>query len=445
MPFTTHRLKKAGSALALIALGWMSLVCGDEPPSPSIVLVTLDTLRRDHVGAYGSDRGLTPHLDALAREGRVFDVAYTTMPTTAPAHASLMTGLHPFQHGVRRNGVAIQPVLRPRLLAERLRGAGYATGAFVTTRLLEESRTGFQGFDRYVAPKQALWPGASAAAEALRWLEEEPRRPFFLWVHFYDPHAPYGDADAKRRTYPVDPQIHGFVDPTRFAADDRSRMAALYADGVRAADTALGELLAGVRVHVPQPLILVVADHGESLDEWLAARSYAYDHGEFLEEEETRIPLVIAGPDISPGRSSAVASIRDLYTTLLEAAGIGDPRAESEGRRDLRRAGAERRLVAVERRQLSGVELQRVGAARSEALRLHALALTDGSETVILDVAGQASSPGAPPPELLEAAQRMWLQIDAASPTAESRRIDASTRDALRALGYTDPDEDPRR
>ena len=445
MPIATHLLKKADFGLVAIVLGWLCLACGSGARGPSIVLVTLDTLRRDHVGAYGSDRGLTPHLDALAREGMVYDLAYTTMPTTSPAHASLMTGLEPFQHGVRLNGVGLSPSLRSRVLAERLRGAGYATGAFVTTRLLDESRTGFDGFDRYVAPKEILWSGSSAAAAALRWLDEEPRRPFFLWLHIYDPHAPYGDADDKRRSYPVDPRIYGFVDPAHFTDEDRSQMAALYAKGVRAADAALGELLAGVRAHDSDPLILVVADHGESLDEWLAARGYAYEHGEFLEEEEIRIPLVIAGPGVTPGRSSAVASIRDLYTTLLEAAGVGDPEAGSEGRRDLRRATSESRLVAVERRLLFAGEVQRVGAARSEALRLHALAVTDGSSTVRLDVAGQVSSSSPSPPELLEAAQRRWSQIDAASRTAPSHRIDASTRDALRALGYADPDEDSRR
>jgi arylsulfatase A-like enzyme len=441
MPIATHRPTRAGFVLAAIALGWMCLSCGDGAPRPSIVLVTLDTLRRDFVGAYGSDRGLTPHLDALAGQGSVYEVAYTTMPTTSPAHASLMTGLEPFQHGVRRNGVALRPALRPRVLAERLRGAGYATGAFVTTRLLGESVIRFQGFDRYAAPQGNLWSGSGAAAAALRWLDEEPRRPFFLWLHVYDPHAPYGDAEDKRRSYPVDPRIHGFVDPARFADEDRSRMAALYAKGVRDADAALGELLAGVRAHAPDPFIAVVADHGESLDEWLAARGYAYDHGEFLEEGEIRIPLVIAGPGVTPGRSSAIASIRDLYTTLLEAAGVGDPEARSEGRRDLLRAPSEGRFVAVERRPVFAAELERVGAARSEALRLHALAVTDGRRTVTLDLAGQVSSPGPPPPELLETAQRRWSQIDAAFRTAPSHRIDASTRDALRALGYADPGE----
>jgi len=445
MAVATHRCRNAGLALVAAALGAMLVACGSGPPRPSIVLVTLDTMRRDHVGAYGSERGLTPHLDALAREGIVYDAAYTTMPTTSPAHASLMTGLEPFQHGVRRNGVALSPPLRPQVLAERLRGAGYATAAFVTTRLLDESASGFQGFDRYVAPKQVLWSGSSAAEAALRWLDEEARRPFFLWLHIYDPHAPYGDADDKQRNLPVDPGIYGFVDPARFADDDRSRMAALYAKGVRAADAALGELLAGVRARALDPLIVVVADHGESLDESLEARGYAYDHGEFLEEQEIRIPLVIAGPGVTAGRSSAVASIRDLYTTLLEAAGVGDPEAGPEGRRDLRRPSTESRFVAVERRLIGRGEARRMSAARSRVLGLQALAVTDGSSVVTMDVAGRVSSPPPSPPELLEAARQKWSQLGTASPTATSHRIDASTRDALRALGYIDPGEDSHR
>jgi arylsulfatase A-like enzyme len=443
LPIATDRRKSAGAALVTVALGWMLFACGSGSPGPSIVVVTLDTLRRDHVGAYGGERGLTPHFDALARDGMVFEVAYTTMPTTSPAHASLMTGLEPFRHGVRRNGAALPPPLRARVLAERLRGAGYATAAFVTTRLLQESATGFRGFDRYVAPKEDLWSGSSAAAAALGWLEEEPRRPFFLWLHIYDPHAPYGDADDKRRNFPVNPGIYGFVDPAHFADEDRSRMAALYAKGVRAADAALGELLEGVKAH--DPLILVVADHGESLDESLEARGYAYDHGEFLEDHEVRIPLVIAGPGVTPGRSSAVVSIRDLYTTLLEAAGVGDSEAKSEGRRDLRRATAERRFVAVERRLVGRGEARRMDAGRRELLRLHALAMTDGNSTVMLDVAGRVSSSAPSPPQLLEAARRQWSAIDAAARAASPIRLDASTREALRALGYADPGEDSQR
>jgi arylsulfatase A-like enzyme len=294
-----------------------------------------------------------------------------------------------------------------------------------------------------VAPEEDLWSGSSAAAAALHWLEEEPRRPFFLWLHIYDPHAPYGDADDKQRNFPVNPGIYGFVDPAHFADDDRSRMAALYAKGVRAADAALGELLEGVRAH--QPLILVVADHGESLDESLEARGYAYDHGEFLEEHEFRIPLVMAGPGVTPGRSPGVASIRDLYTTLLEAAGVGDSEAESAGRRDLLRAAGERRFVAVERRLVGRGEALRMDAGRRELLRLHALAVTDGDSTVMLDVAGRVSSPAPSPPELLEAAHRKWSEIGAASHAASPHPIDASIREALRALGYADPGEDSLR
>ena len=445
LPVSIRRGRRAHPGLAAIALEAMLIACGCGDSRPSIVLVTLDTLRFDHVGAYGSDRGLTPNLDALAREGLVHDLAYTTMPTTSPAHASLMTGLEPFQHGVRRNGVALPRPLRALGLAARLRSAGYATGAFVTSRLLVEKASGFQGFDRYLAPKGILWSGASAAEAALRWLDEEPRRPFFLWLHLYDPHAPYGDSDDKQRSLPVDSGTYGFVDPARFTEGDRSRMAALYAKGVRDADAALGELLAGVRARGLGPLILVVADHGESLDESLESRGYAYDHGEFLDVQEIRVPLVIAGPGIAPGRSPAVASIRDVYTTILEAAGIGDPEAGSEGRRDLRRADQGSRFVAVERRPLGRAEATRVGAARAELLGLHALAVTDGSRTLTLDVAGRVSSPAPSPPELLEAAERRWSEIAAASDAAAPHRIDPSTREALRALGYADPGEDPSR
>jgi hypothetical protein len=126
------RGSRRASALALTAS--LTIACGAPAPPTDLVVVTLDTLRVDHVGAYGSDRGLTPALDAFALAGLVHDATFTTMPTTSPAHASLMTGLPVYRHDVRRNGVPLPSRLRERGLAGRLREAGYATGAALVHR-----------------------------------------------------------------------------------------------------------------------------------------------------------------------------------------------------------------------------------------------------------------------------------------------------------------------
>jgi arylsulfatase A-like enzyme len=134
-------------AAALLLLALLAPACVGAPADPSILLVTIDTLRRDHVGAYGDERGLTPNLDALAATGLVHERAYTTMPTTGPAHLSVFTGLYPSELGARRNGEPLPSRFAPRELAKRLRERGYTTAAFVTARLIANKHTGLRGFE----------------------------------------------------------------------------------------------------------------------------------------------------------------------------------------------------------------------------------------------------------------------------------------------------------
>jgi arylsulfatase A-like enzyme len=416
-------------ARALLALAVALAGCAREATPPSILLVTLDTLRIDHVGAYGGPPDATPAFDALAREGLVHERAYTTMPTTAPAHVSLFTGLLPHEHGVDRNGVPAPERVRERELAARLRAAGYATAAFVTTSLLDRRLTGFDGFEIYDVPTRPLRPGDEAVAAALRWLDVTARRPVFLWVHLYDPHAPYGDADDKRRGLPLDPSQYGWVEAARFAdSDPRHERRAAYARGVRAADAALGALLAGVQARVATPLLVAVtADHGEALDEHLAARGYGFDHGEFLDAEQIRIPMLLAGPGVAPGRSRGVVSIRDLYATLLAAAALP---AGAAGARDLRAASDAPRVALCERRpEASPNDAPTPGAAA--LVTAHAVAASDGDATAIV---GEDGAPAAhAPPALVEAARAV---LAARARDARAPEIDAGTREALRSLGY---------
>jgi arylsulfatase A-like enzyme len=411
-----------------VALGGLALAaCG--PPPPSILLVTLDTLRRDHVGVYADGGGFTPSLDALAAEGLVHEAAYTTMPTTGPAHLSLFTGLYPSEHGARRNGEALPSRLAQRELAARLRGNGYATAAFLTSQLMSRAATGLRGFEIYDAPTGTLRPGENAVDAALAWLRAERRRPVFLFVHLYDAHAPYGSADEKRRSFPVERRAYGWIDePGRYATVKARRdMAERYARGVGSADTALGRLVAGVRAQLETPpFVAVVADHGETLADHLEERGYAYDHGEFLDAESVSVPLLLAGPGVEPGRSPGTASIRDLYTTLLAAAGIDDGEAAAAGRRDLRHPSATRRVVGIERR--------RFGAAVRPEVKAQGAAAADGARLVIVAEDGDATAaPDAAAAGLLEAA-RSRLHRSA----APAEPIDPATRQALHDLGYAE-------
>lgn len=425
----THAVRIA-LCVATVGLVAAAPACESGPPPPSLVLVTLDTVRCDHIGTYGGPPDLTPHLDALAGGGRVVDAAYTTMPTTGPAHVSLLTGLHPSEHGARENGTPMDAGHAGRELARRLGARGYATAAFVTTRLLHPDATGLHGFGIHDTPRGALRPGTEAVRAALHWLAAEPRRPVFLWLHLYDAHAPYGTADEKRRSFPVDPALYGWVDPDRYADPAARRaMADRYATGVREADAALGTLLEALPAHFASPpLVVVTGDHGEALDEHLDERGYAFDHGEFLDEDVVCVPLVLRGPGVAPGRVPGPASLRDLYGTLLAAAGAPDPEAAAEGRVDLRSAPGDSRIVVVERRRLAP-------GSRPE-LRAQAAAAFDGRASVVVGLDDTGPPEGAAPGEraLWEAARAHASRDGGAPPAA----LDAPTREALESLGYVE-------
>jgi arylsulfatase A-like enzyme len=419
----------SGAARALRPLAALALFACAEPP-PSIVLATLDTVRCDHLGLYGGPPELSPHLDALGARGLVHDSAYTTMPTTGPAHLSIFTGLHPSEHGSLANAEPVGSEHRPRELARRLRERGYATAAFVTSPLLQSRATGLAGFEIYDSPRGLLRPGEDAVRAALAWLDAEQRRPVFLWVHLFDAHSPYGSADEKGRSFPVEPGRYGWVDRDLFDPAERERTERRYARGVRDTDAALGALLEGIAGRIePPPLVVVAGDHGEALGEFLETRGYAYDHGEFLDPDAVCVPLVVAGPGVSAGRSSGAVSLRDVYATLLAAAGLLGPASPGEERRDLRTASASRRIVAVERRRL------KQGAPAS--VRAHGAAAFDGSRWVIV---GDESSPpsGDADPRAIELFRIAFRHYQAAARSTGSPAPDPALGDALRSLGYAE-------
>jgi hypothetical protein len=330
--------------------------------------------------------------------------------------------------------VPLAPRDADRSLAEQLARAGYSTGAFVTSPLAALGATGLPGFGVYDAPAGVLRSGNNAVDAALAWLaSQNAAPPVFVWLHLYDAHAPYGDMDQKRRGIPLDEGLYGYVDTESIeASGGRGSIEADYARGVAQADAALGRFVAGAREILADPLVIVVADHGESLFEHLATRGYAFDHGEYLDEETISIPLVVAGPGVSPGRSGGAASIRDLYTTILKTARIGDPAAIAEERRDLRHKSEARRVVGIERRRFE------TDSTRGE--EDHLAAVSDGDWLVVVDSQGEpvaAAGPGAMPPDLARlAALRAQASREAHAQTLPVLSDEA--REALRQLGYAE-------
>ncbi len=274
------------------------------PATPSLVLLTLDTTRSDHLGAYGAAGARTPVLDGLAARGTRYARAITPSPLTLPAHASLLTGLEPPEHGVRDNGAAVLPPGLPTL-ATVLDGRGYATGAFVASRVLDRRFGLDRGFDVYgdrMAAEhvgQYGYPERDAAAvtsAALAWTAGLPAgKPYFLWVHYYDPHAPY---------QPPGPRGSG---------SERDA----YAGEIAYVDREIGRLLAGLPAG--ERLVAAVGDHGEMLGEHGES-----GHGIFLYRAALEVPLILAGPGVPAGRVVAeTVATRRLAPALLRLLGGG--------------------------------------------------------------------------------------------------------------------------
>jgi choline-sulfatase len=267
----------------------------------NVVVVTLDTLRADRLGCYGYKNIETPALDGLARRGTLFENAIASAPLTAPSHASMMTGLNPTAHKVRDTG---NFVLSPShtTLAQILRESGWDTAAFVGASVLKK-RFGFHhGFATY----DDEMPGPERRAvevtdRAIRWLESQSGKPFFVWVHLFDPHSPYDPPSPFRERY-----------------KDR-----FYDGEIAYTDQQLGRFLDAVqkKSSPERTLIAILADHGESFSE-----HGEYAHGVFLYDATVRIPFLMAGPGVPPGlRVKQQARVIDLLPTLLELMGSKAP------------------------------------------------------------------------------------------------------------------------
>jgi choline-sulfatase len=291
---------------SLLLLTCLVVACRYEPaappaPRPDIILITIDTLRADRVG-----RGLTPALDSLAQRGVRFTNARTAVPLTLPSHVTIMTGALPPAHGVRENGVTFKP--GPPPLARVLHDSGYSTAAFVGAYVLDHRFGLADGFDVYNDeikrdPERALRLEAERRGEevvnaALKWLPTA-KRPFFLWVHLYDPHAPY--------------------DPP---PDWRAKAGGNAYDGeVAYADAQIGRLLDGLKGRGPLDSSFIVAagDHGEGLGE------HGEDtHGMLAYDSTLRVPLVAASPQLRARTLASPVSLADLAPSVLHQIGLGD-------------------------------------------------------------------------------------------------------------------------
>lgn len=350
---------------------------------PNLVLFTIDTLRADHLHCYGYRRETSPTLDALAAEGILFERAYSVAGTTLPAHLSIMTGLYPHQHGFTANHGAMSGGFESsegrQAVAELLRKAGYHTAAFVSGPTVAAATgldCGFDVYDDYTSDDPDSLEDTSRRSKdttnkVLEWLGEGPPEPFFLWVHYWDPHEPNIPLEPFSSTFHSDEELDRLIDERRirpevlqerFRPDELARLFApelapelrrqelaeerpkmqrrrvkndvpevqmppitrdsvrellnLYDGDVLAIDTALGRVLRGLKKVgcYDRSIITFVADHGQALGQhdWL-------EHGR-IQGEELHVPLVMRFPDamgIPPARYTDVVSVVDVFPTIL--------------------------------------------------------------------------------------------------------------------------------
>jgi choline-sulfatase len=368
-----------------------------QPTARNVVLITIDTLRADHVGAYGSPRARTPALDALAASGTLFERAYTAVPITLPSHATILSGRYPPGHGARDNGEHLSPNVPT--IATELKARGFRTGAFVAAFPLDHQFGLNRGFDVYGdhlprTPDGRLAnerPGSQVVDEALAWLRTKDQGPgtkdrFFLWAHLFEPHAPYGDPSSSR------------------SAIDR------YDDEIATADREVGRLIAALEPVRNDTLIVVAGDHGEAFGE-----HGEYAHSIFVYDTTLRVPLIVSGPGVARGAHVKDAvTLADIAPTVMRATGAAMKDVDGV---DLAPAIGGRPLGSRELYAESFAPLVEFGWAPLRAIR-----------------SGPWKFIAAPKPELFD------IDRDAAEDrNVASTETSVASRLAARADGYADP------
>lgn len=391
------------------------VACRPSGPPPSVLLVTIDTLRADRLGAYGARNVRTPVLDALAARGVLFEEALASAPLTLPSHSTILSGLEPPRHGVRDNGTYVFPESRDTL-ATRLAARGHATAAFVGAYVLDRRfglQRGFAAYDDRIERRlegtsvlESERPGSEVVEAAQRWLSQA-KTPFFAWVHLYDPHAPY------------DP-------PSPFLEEYAGRP---YDGEVAYTDACLGRLFSAAESAAKGRLVVVVTgDHGESLGEHGEAT-----HGFFVYQPTLRVPLVLAGPGVPRGeRRPGSARTADIAPTVLALVGLDFP-AGLDGRNLF--AGPLSRESYAEAFYPASF-----GWAPLFSYRLGSLKLVDAPRPEIYDLAAdpaETTSLADRRPDDLARLRNALAAFRGGDSPGAARALEPEVEERLRALGYS--------
>jgi len=452
-------VRRARSFRLLLAALSAALACACAPPKPrSVVCIVVDTLRADHVGAYGyRARPTTPRLDAWLARGRLYEQAFAASPWTLPSMGSIYSALWPIHHGAGRwarfgNTKGLMP-LRPEAvtLAERFQEAGFATAAIINNHFLASSFGMDQGFGVYDFDASTNEHGRRAdevVRRALAWLDHRGAQPFLLLVQIFDPHMDYdapppfrgrfSDSVATSMKLPVTDGRALRRRLGQLTDADRQFVGAAYDEEVAFVDEQLGVLLDGLeqRGLLREALVALTADHGEELFD-----HGSFEHGHSVFQELIHVPLAFWGPGVRPGRDPAAVSLVDLAPTLLDAVGL-PPLSPADGVSlwpnltqgappSKRVLYAEGLLLGHEQKAVIDWPEKLVWLPRSDTWVRFDLSQDPGEQ--------QALQPDGAPAE--QSMQREAVALWSARP-AEAKEsvapIDAVTGEALKKLGYVE-------
>ena len=442
--------------LALLAL---LAGCRAEPPT-NLVLISLDTVRRDHLETYGYGRDTAPTVARLAADSAVFENAFAQDVETNPSHASMFTGLYPNVHGNRHHGLKLRAGVPT--LAGILEAAGFRTGAFISAVTLRAELSGLErGFefydDRFGGMRR---DGRLTTASALRWLRSLPAdSAFFLFLHLYDAHGPYAATGRYATLFDSEvpgPRLERIPDYQPLpgirtgAAHHLNDYVDRYDAMIRYADDRVATLLA--EIDLDRTVVVVLADHGETL----GGRWWPLDHGARVVDEQARIPLIVHVPGLEPQRIEANVETVDLLPTLLELLGVELPPGVSVQGRSLLpllegNAGEPRDFTftgarPVDRRYADrAYQLDQGGRIESVRSGRWKLVELPGLRSPYLELYDLVSDPGETTnvaerqPEVRDALREVLSDWRAAgSAGARPRELDPKSAAQLRALGYLD-------
>lgn len=344
------------AGLALAACERSASPAGARPPN--VVLITIDTLRADHLGTYGYFRDTSPNIDRLAGQSIVFERCLVPAAVTLPSHLSLLTSTHPLEHGVLGNikqgaeGFAVSERLKS--FASSVGEHGYARAAFVSATPLKPWSGIDRGFEHFDAPAGHTRSADRTTAAAIAWLDARPRDPFFLWVHYFDPHSPYAPPSGFSSPFVADAALDAFlsqrrVPPVAYTYKHEpvaTREEANAYDGeILFTDREVGRLVEALRRHdlLESSALVLVGDHGEGI-----GQHDVVHHGDVW-DEQLRVPLLMRVPGQAPRRVAKLMSILDVFPTLLAMVEIPGAQAylEQASGRDVFGPGTDdRRLLA---------------------------------------------------------------------------------------------------